>query len=58
MINYDTLPENIKNILSAFNDENDLYSECKKIEKKLKEIGYTCEYGLDGNITEISEIKD
>lgn len=46
---YDELPENVQEVLQDF-DENttDPYKESDRIIKKLNEIGWTGDYGLDG----------
>jgi len=46
--NYDLLPEDVKNALCQFNEDNDLYKECESLLFKLQAIGYSFEYGLDG----------
>ncbi len=52
--NYETLPEDFRAIVDAyseeFNDGGDLYGLCAKYVDKLQEIGYTAEYGLDGDL--------
>jgi hypothetical protein len=50
---YDALPEEVKTILSAFDDNNDLYKECVKIETHLVGINYQCNYGLAGIIYDV-----
>jgi hypothetical protein len=52
---YDNLPLEIKNIVDSWDDNNDIYSDCSRIQKELKEIGWTCEYGLDGIIYEVKK---
>lgn len=37
-------------ILNSFDENKDLYEECRRIEAELSEIGYGCEWGLDGII--------
>jgi hypothetical protein len=53
---YDALPEEVKTILSTFDDNNDLYKECVKIETKLAGINYQCDYGLAGIIYDVKPL--
>ena len=43
---YDIQPLHIKKILDTFSEEENLYSECKRIKKEFEKVGYTCEYDL------------
>jgi len=44
---YDTLPQNVKDILEKFAEcEND-YESCANLVKELNAIGWTCDYYLD-----------
>lgn len=52
---YETLPQNIKDILDSWDDNKDLYAECNRIGKELKPLGYEIEYGLSGDITDITK---
>lgn len=51
------LPEEVKTILEQFNEENDWYKECELMLSKLKPLGYSFEYGLDGEPYELRKIK-
>lgn len=42
------IPPNVQTILDTFNEDEDKYKECSKIEKELNAIGYGYEWGLDG----------
>lgn len=55
---YDHLPDEVKTILSGFDEYQDLYAECKRIAKELNQIGWSCDYGLDGVITEVYQSKN
>jgi len=48
--NYDTLPQNIKDIVDSWDENKDTYKECARIIEDLKVVGWTAEYGLDGEI--------
>ena len=50
---YDALPEDVKNILSTLNEDLDQYEECTRITKELNSIGWTCSFGLDGVIDNV-----
>ena len=56
-LHYDGLPKNVCRIIETFNDSEDAYEECWRIRKELHQIGWDCDYGLDGEITEIKSIK-
>lgn len=45
---YEELPEDIQKIIMSFNEDNDLYQECSKMEHKMLKKGYTFEWSLDG----------
>ena len=45
---WDTLPKEVKEILSSFDDLEDSYQECERVLIELKPHGYTFEYQLDG----------
>ena len=53
---YDRLHQQVKDVLSTFDDNQDLYSECKRIQKELNAIGYDCDYDLSGTITEVTDL--
>ena len=53
---YDNLPKEIKNIVDSWNDNKELYSECKRIQKELKQKGWTCDYGLDGMVYDVKQL--
>jgi len=53
---FDSLPEEVKTILSTFDDNEDLYKECLKIETKLTDIGYQCDYDLSGTIYDVKPL--
>jgi hypothetical protein len=42
------LPKNVQKILSSFDIDKDPYKQCKRMEKKLKPLGYSFDWGLDG----------
>ena len=54
---YDNLPEKIKNIIDTWDDNLNLYSECNRIQKELETKGWTCDYGLDGMVYDVRELK-
>ena len=44
---YETLPQEVKDIIDAFNEKENSYELCEDLINALEEVGYTCEYGLD-----------
>jgi hypothetical protein len=54
---YQTLPQEVQQVLEKYsNDDND-YSNCENLIKDLNDIGYTCDYGLDGVPFDLQKIK-
>jgi len=53
---YENLPKHIKAIVDTWDENAELYSECKRIDQELKVHGYTIDYGLSGDITDIDKI--
>jgi len=53
----DRLPTEVQSILNSFNEEEELYSECKRIQQELNFIGWDCGYDLSGEITDIYQLK-
>lgn len=52
---YDNLPQNIKEIVDSWDEEKEKYAECSRIQKELEQVGWTCNYGLDGEIFDVKE---
>lgn len=46
-VEYETLPENVKEVIEEFSESNGSYKDCEKLITKLNKIGWTAEYGLD-----------
>ena len=53
---YEALPEEVKTILSTFDDNKDLYKECVRIETQLAGIGYQCDYDLSGTMYDVKPL--
>lgn len=53
--NPQTLPQHIQTIVYDFGEEG--YKECEAMLEKLKPLGYTFEYGLDGIPYNLRKIK-
>jgi hypothetical protein len=49
-IEYDNFPQEVKAIVDTYDDNENLYEECHRIQKELEHIGWTCDYGLDGEV--------
>ena len=45
---YENLPTEVLTILENFGSEPCSYKNCENLITELKKIGYSCEYGLDG----------
>lgn len=45
---FDSLPIEVKEVLDIYCTGDNDYKNCKKLVKHLETIGYTCDYGLDG----------
>lgn len=50
-------PKKVQSILDSFNEENDMYKECKRIVKELNAINWSAEYYLDGELFNIKKLK-
>ena len=55
---YDNLPQRIKDIVDSWDDNGDLYVECKRVQEELEQEGWTCDYGLDGEIYEVKQVSN
>lgn len=55
---YDNLPQHIKDIVDSWDDNKDLYVECRRIQRELESNGYTCDYGLDGQVFDVRKKGD
>ena len=54
---YENLPENVKSIVDSWDENEDLYKECARIKSDLNLIGWTCSYGLDGMVYDVTRSK-
>ena len=55
---YDALPQNIKDIVDSWDDNKNTYEECRRIIKELEAVGYTADYGLDGELHSVMSFED
>jgi hypothetical protein len=53
---YDTLPQHIKDILDTYDENTELYSECRRMVAELEAIGWTAEFDLSGSLYDIKKI--
>jgi hypothetical protein len=53
---YDALPQEVKNILDSYDDNEELYKECVRIETELSGINYQCDYDLSGIIYDVKPL--
>lgn len=45
---YNTLPMSVQEVLHKHSEMDNDYQNCEDLIKELNEVGYTCDYGLDG----------
>lgn len=55
-LEYDNFPQEVKAIVDTYDDNENLYEECHRIQKELEHIGWTCDYGLDGEVYDVRVI--
>lgn len=53
IVDYDELPENVKDILQSKDEDEDGYKEMSRIEDELKTVGWYMDWFLDEEITEL-----
>ncbi|ARM86139.1 hypothetical protein [Marinobacter salarius] len=59
--NLEQLPPNMQRLIDKFNDEQeriDLYHACRRFLVKAQALGYTFEYGLDGEPYDLRELSE
>ncbi len=44
---FESLPDEVNDIINEFFEENNCYDNCALFVEKLEAVGYTCDYGLD-----------
>jgi len=44
---FDFLPKEVKEVINRFSMMENDYESCENLKDALKEIGWTCSYGLD-----------
>lgn len=54
---YDSLPQEIKNIVNSWDDNESLYKECLRIKHELEELNWTCDYDLSGEVYDVKPKK-
>jgi hypothetical protein len=50
-------PQEVRNIIEKYEEMGTSYDTCHKLIKELEQVGYTCDYGLDGIPYELTTIK-
>ena len=45
---YTDAPEEVRDILNSFDFDSDPYKECDRLLNELEPLGYSFDYGLDG----------
>jgi hypothetical protein len=51
------LPQEVRDILAKYDEMGTSYDTCNNLIKELEQVGYTCEYGLDGIPYELQTIE-
>lgn len=54
---HQTLPQEVQEVLEKYSNEENDYNTCEELIKDLNNIGYTCDYGLDGVPFDLQKIK-
>jgi len=54
---YENFPPAVKAVVDSWDDNKNLYAECARIKYQLEEIGWTCDYGLSGEVYDVREKK-
>jgi len=55
---YDCLPQAVKDTVDTWDENLDMYAECERILQELKHQGWSCDYGLSGELFDLKQIKD
>ena len=56
-LEYDQLPAAVRAALESFDEDKDAYAECTRIESQLRTLGYSVEWGLDGELYDLKKIE-
>lgn len=56
-IEYDNLPQYVKDVLDTYDDNSSATQEALRIQKELEKIGWTCDYDFCGYIFDVEQIK-
>lgn len=51
------VPQEVLDIISTFNEDEDVYVECERVIKSLNRLGYTSSYGLSGELYNLRKLK-
>jgi hypothetical protein len=57
-LEYDNLPDEVKNILSTYDYNAEMYKECIRIQNLLGSINWTCDYDLSGVIFDVKPLEN
>lgn len=50
---YENFPDEVKCIVDSWVEDSNPYEECARIKAELECIGWTCDYGLSGEIYDV-----
>jgi len=56
-LEYEDFPNEIKVIVDSYDDNENLYEECARIKSELEQIGWSCDYGLSGEVHDVKQIQ-
>jgi hypothetical protein len=52
----DLIPQEVRNIIEKYEEAGADYKMCQNLIKELEQVGYTCEFGLDGVPYELKQL--
>lgn len=54
--NPEDLPQEVQDVLERFCNGENSYDQCRALIEALEPLGYTCDYGLDGQPYDLTKI--
>jgi hypothetical protein len=48
-------PEEVSAVLNSFAIDMEQYEECRRVQKELSSLGWSCDYGLSGELYDIEK---
>jgi hypothetical protein len=56
-IEYEQMPQEVRDIVDSWDDNKNLYAECLRIKLALHDLDWTCDYGLSGEVYDVKPNK-